>query len=56
MELLYKFDRKVLVFRCKWFNSDPNSNLVIGDHNLTSINTTSNWYTGNSYILASQAR
>lgn len=56
MELLYKFDRKVLVFRCKWFNSDPNSNLVVGDHNLTSINTTSNWYAGDPYILASQAR
>lgn len=56
MELLYKFDRKVLIFRCKWFNSDPNCNLVIGDHNLTSINTTSNWYTGDPYILASQAR
>ena len=29
MELLYKFDRKVLVFCCKWFNSNPNCNLLV---------------------------
>ena len=45
-----------MIFRCKWFNSTLNCNLVIRDHNLTSINTNSNWYADNPYILVFQAR
>ena len=56
MEVVYIRGRKVLVFRCQWFKSMPNSNSIFDQYNMTSINIKSSWYEDQSYILATQAR
>ncbi|KAL5579995.1 hypothetical protein UlMin_012437 [Ulmus minor] len=56
MEVVYIRGRKVLVFRCQWFELMPNSNSIFDQYNMTSINIKSSWYEDQSYILATQAR
>ena len=56
MEVVYIRGRKVLVFRCQWFKSMPNSNSIFDQYNMTSTNIKSSWYEDQSYISATQAR
>lgn len=56
LELSFLFERKVFLFRCKWYNSDPKGRSVFVENNLISINTSSNWYPDDPFILASQAQ
>ncbi|XP_074323110.1 uncharacterized protein LOC141660047 [Apium graveolens] len=56
LELSFIFYRKIYLFRCKWFNSDPKDKSVYKENDLTSINTKSNWYVNEPFILANQAQ
>ncbi|XP_074342702.1 uncharacterized protein LOC141680349 [Apium graveolens] len=56
LELSFSFDRKVYLFRCKWYNSNPKSRSIYVDNNLTSINTSTDWYYNEPFILATQAQ
>lgn len=57
LELSFLFDRKIYnIFRCKWFNSNPKGRSVYMDNNLTSINTSTDWYPNEPFILANQAQ
>ncbi|KAM6552349.1 hypothetical protein CsatB_002157 [Cannabis sativa] len=46
----------VVLFRCKWFNTDPRKKKIIIENNITSINVSGVWYKDDPYILASQAK
>ncbi|KAK1383580.1 hypothetical protein POM88_021315 [Heracleum sosnowskyi] len=56
MQLSFLFDRKVFLFRCKWYNSNMRGRSIYMDNNLTSINTSTDWYSNEPFILASQAQ
>lgn len=56
LELSFLFERKIYLFRCKWYNSNPKGRSIIVENNLTSINTSSTWYPDEPFILASQAQ
>lgn len=56
LELDFILGRKVFMFRCRWYNTDPKGKRMVVDHNLTSIDVTSNWYVDEPFILASQAQ
>ncbi|XP_062085975.1 uncharacterized protein LOC133792082 [Humulus lupulus] len=55
-QLSFILDRKVFLFRCKWYNSNPKGRSIVVDHNLTSINTSTDWYSNEPFILATQAQ
>lgn len=44
------------MFRCKWYNTDPKGKRLVVDNGLTSVNITSEWYTEEPFILATQAQ
>ncbi|KAH6770970.1 B-box type zinc finger family protein [Perilla frutescens var. hirtella] len=56
LELDLIFQRKVFLFRCKWYNTDPKKKKMLVDNNLTSIDVTSEWYADEPFILATQAQ
>jgi hypothetical protein len=56
LELDFILGRKVFMFRCKWYNTDPKGKKMVVDHNLTSIDITSKWYVDEPFILADQAQ
>lgn len=56
LELSFLFDRKIFLFRCKWYNSNPKGRSMYLDNNLTSINTATDWYPNEPYILSNQAQ
>ncbi|XP_062094208.1 uncharacterized protein LOC133800269 [Humulus lupulus] len=56
LQLSFVLDRKVFLFRCKWYNSNPKGRSIVVDHNLTSINTSTDWYSNEPFILATQAQ
>ncbi|KAK1366021.1 hypothetical protein POM88_041582 [Heracleum sosnowskyi] len=56
LQLSFLFDRHVFLFRCKWYNSNPKGRSIFIDNNLTSINTSIDWYSNEPFILATQAQ
>ena len=56
LELEFIYQRKVFMFRCKWYNTDPKCKRMMVEHNLTSLDVTSNWYAEDPFILATQAQ
>ncbi|KAJ9542476.1 hypothetical protein OSB04_028982 [Centaurea solstitialis] len=56
MELSYILDRKVVVFRCKWYNTDKRMRNIHCETDLTTIKMSSEWYANDPYILATQAK
>ncbi|XP_074364849.1 uncharacterized protein LOC141705882 [Apium graveolens] len=56
LELSFLLDRKVFLFRCKWYNSSLKCRTIYVDNNLTSINTSTDWYTNEPFILSTQAQ
>lgn len=56
LELSFLFDRKVFLFRCKWYNSSPRGRSICMDNNLTSINTSVDWYPNEPFIFQKNCR
>ncbi|BBN67715.1 hypothetical protein Prudu_162S000300 [Prunus dulcis] len=56
VQLLYKHRYQVIIFKCRWFDSNPNRpGSVKIDHGLLSVNINRTWYDNDSYILANMA-
>ncbi|XP_022148890.1 uncharacterized protein LOC111017452 [Momordica charantia] len=56
IELKYIKDKRVLLFRCDWYDTNPKKNHVRQNNNFTSINTCHLWYKDDPFILVSQAQ
>ncbi|XP_004305751.1 PREDICTED: uncharacterized protein LOC101310148 [Fragaria vesca subsp. vesca] len=57
VELLYGNRMPIVLFKCKWFITDPNvSTSTKMDHGLLSVNTNTSWYENDPFILATQAK
>lgn len=56
LELQFIRGRKVFMFRCKWYNTDPRAKRMLVENNLTSVDITSEWYKDEPFILATQAQ
>lgn len=57
IELVYPERLSVVVFKCKWFNTDPlESGNTKVDHGILSIDTSSTWYDEAPYCLAIHAK
>ena len=55
-ELDYLKERRVVLFKCQWFDiSSRKSNIHI-DANIISVNVSRTWYENDSYVLACQAK
>ncbi|KAM6565737.1 hypothetical protein CsatA_024865 [Cannabis sativa] len=46
----------VTLFRCKWFNTNPQRKKTIIENNIISINVSGEWYKDDPFILATQAK
>ncbi|CAL2255587.1 unnamed protein product [Prunus armeniaca] len=56
VQLLYKDRYQVIMFKCRWFDTNPNrQGSVKIDHGLLSVNINKTWYDDNPYILANMA-
>ncbi|CAL8112630.1 unnamed protein product [Prunus armeniaca] len=56
VQLLYKDRYQVIMFKCRWFDTNPNRpGSVKIDHGLLSVNMTRTWYDDDPYILANMA-
>ncbi|XP_062114422.1 uncharacterized protein LOC133825508 [Humulus lupulus] len=56
LKLTFTGTYSVTLFKCKWFNTDPRRKKIIIENNITSINTSGEWYKDDPYILANQAK
>ncbi|CAL8991120.1 unnamed protein product, partial [Prunus brigantina] len=57
VQLLYKDRYQVIMFKCRWFDTNPNrQGSVKIDHGLLSVNINRTWYDDDPYILANMAR
>ena len=56
LEFSYIFRNQVLLFRCKWFDTDPKKKRLLTYKNITSIFIKSEWYKNDPFILTSQAK
>ncbi|CAL8082166.1 unnamed protein product [Prunus armeniaca] len=57
MQLLYKDRYQVIMFKCRWFDTNPNRHGSVKiDHDLLSANINRTWYDNDPYILANMAR
>ncbi|XP_021814669.1 uncharacterized protein LOC110757382 [Prunus avium] len=56
VQLLYKDRYQVIMFKCRWFDTNPNrQGSVKIDHGLLSVNINITWYDDDPYILANMA-
>ncbi|KAL6213604.1 hypothetical protein ACLB2K_013051 [Fragaria x ananassa] len=57
IELLYPAGMPIVLFKCRWFNTDPNfpRNTKM-DHGLLSVNTSTSWYEHAPFVLVIQAK
>ncbi|CAL9025509.1 unnamed protein product [Prunus brigantina] len=56
VQLLYKDRYQVIMFKCRWFDTNPNRpGSVKIDHGLLFVNINRTWYDDDPYILASMA-
>ncbi|XP_008226957.1 PREDICTED: uncharacterized protein LOC103326503 [Prunus mume] len=55
IKVQFKRGFKVVLFKCRWYNTDAKCKKVIHDYNLTSVNINSQWYGSDPYVLATQA-
>ncbi|KAL9663299.1 hypothetical protein QQ045_028139 [Rhodiola kirilowii] len=46
----------VIIFKCKWFNTDPLEGNIKTGHGIVSIDTTTTWYDDAPYCLAKHAQ
>ncbi|CAL2248216.1 unnamed protein product [Prunus armeniaca] len=57
LQLLYKDRYQVIMFKCRWFDTNPNrQGSVKIDHGLLSMNINRTWYDDDPYILANMAK
>ena len=56
VKLCYSHGYSVVLFRCKWFNTDASKGQNVTENNTTSIMINSEWYKNNQFILATQAK
>ncbi|KAM1233639.1 hypothetical protein ACFX2J_003322 [Malus domestica] len=57
VQLLYKDRCQVILFKCRWFDTNPNKQgSVKRDHGLLLVNTTKTWYDDDPYILATMEK
>ncbi|CAM8956735.1 unnamed protein product [Rhodiola kirilowii] len=56
IELEYAEGMPVMLFHCKWFNTDPVDGNIKMDHRLLSIDTSNTWYDDAPYCLAKHAQ
>ena len=57
VQLLYKDRYQVIMFKCRWFDTNPNRQGSIKiDHGLLSVNMSRTWYDDDPYILANMAK
>ncbi|CAL9006046.1 unnamed protein product [Prunus brigantina] len=57
VQLLYKDRYQVIMFKCRWFDTNPNrQGSVKIDHGFLSVNINRTWYDDDPYILANMAR
>ncbi|XP_050386341.1 uncharacterized protein LOC126802710 [Argentina anserina] len=57
IELLYGSRMPVVLFKCRWFNTDPSVRRSTRlDHGLLSVNTHTSWYENEPFILATMAK
>ncbi|XP_050387187.1 uncharacterized protein LOC126803420 [Argentina anserina] len=57
VELLYAAGMPIVLFKCRWFNTNPNvRRSTILDHGLLSMNTNTSWYENEPFILATTAK
>ncbi|BBG94612.1 Ankyrin repeat family protein [Prunus dulcis] len=56
VQLLYKDRYQVIMFKCRWFDTNPNrAGSVKIDHGVLSVNINRTWYDDGPYILANMA-
>ncbi|CAL2252420.1 unnamed protein product [Prunus armeniaca] len=56
VQLLYKDQYEVIMFRCRWFDTNPSrQGSVKIDHGVLSVNINKTWYDDDPYILANMA-
>ena len=56
VQLLYKDRYQVIMFKCRWFDTNPNrAGSVKIDHGVLSVNINKTWYDDDPYILANMA-
>ncbi|CAL2228476.1 unnamed protein product [Prunus armeniaca] len=56
VQLLYKDRYQVIMFKCRWFDTNPNRlGSVKIDHGLLAVNINRTWYDDDPYILANMA-
>ncbi|KAL9673432.1 hypothetical protein QQ045_029690 [Rhodiola kirilowii] len=51
IELKYAEGMPVIIFKCKWFNTDPLEGNIKTSHGIVSIDTTTTWYDDAPYCL-----
>ncbi|XP_062093425.1 uncharacterized protein LOC133799424 [Humulus lupulus] len=56
LKLTFTGSYSVTLFKCKWFNTDPRRKKIIIENNITSINTSGEWYKDDPYKLANQVK
>ncbi|CAL9005438.1 unnamed protein product [Prunus brigantina] len=57
VQLLYKDRYQVIMFKCRWFDTNPNrQGSVKIDHGLVSVNINRTWYDDDPFILANMAK
>ncbi|KAL6201953.1 hypothetical protein ACLB2K_025665 [Fragaria x ananassa] len=57
IKLLYPAGMPIVLFKCRWFNTDSNfPRSTKMDHGLLSVNTSTSWYKHAPFVLAIQAK
>lgn len=57
IELIYGKGMPVVLFKCKWFNTDPTRRRsTVLDRGLLSVDSNSVWYENEPFILATMAK
>ncbi|KAL9667271.1 hypothetical protein QQ045_001622 [Rhodiola kirilowii] len=56
IELKYAEGMPIIIFKWKWFNTDPLERNIKTDHGIVSIDTTTTWYDDAPYCLAKHAQ
>lgn len=55
LELDYLFGYKIILFKCKWFDTNHQRKKIQQDPHFTIINISSTWYENDPFVLATQA-
>ena len=55
LELDYLFGYKIIIFKCKWFDTNHQRKKIQQDPHFTIINISSTWYENDPFVLATQA-